>query len=578
MLSPTRRWAPVPTPSVSPELAAAAERHGVPPRVLHLLAARGCSRPEDLEAFVADPHAVLHDPALLPDAAALAERLARAREHGERVLVYGDFDADGLTALSVMVLALRHYGLAVEPYVPSRFTDGHGLSAAGVERAAADGCPVIVTVDCGSSSADEIALAARQGIDVLVTDHHHVPERWPGAAAVVNPQREDNRYPDTRLTGAGVAFKVAQLLLGGRDGGDAGWTGLADLAAIGTIADVAPLLGENRAIVRLGLDLLRDRPRPGLAALLEVAGVAPDRVDAEVVAYTIAPRLNAAGRIGEVTLASRLLMAADREEAAVLAGQLEEANRTRRDQTASALAEARAVVGDPGDAPALVLAGPWPAGLVGLVAGRLAEEHHRPAVVFSTQVEPWRGSGRSPAGALDLARAFAACGQHFVRYGGHPEAAGGDLIPGRLDPFREAFLALAAASPVERRDPDLRVDLSVPIAEVGYDLHRDLARLEPFGPGNPPPQVAVLGATVTRVRPVSNGHVQLTVSKGREVLDVIAFGRADLGARVAPGDRLDLVARIGSRHFGGYESLQLELLDAASAGRGLPSAPGVPER
>ncbi len=573
MLRPTRSWVLAKSGPLATDLAAAAARHGVSRRLLEILVARGYGRPEQLDAFLGEPLAALHDPALLPDAARLRSRLVLARERGERAMVYGDFDADGLSALAVMVLALRAFGLAVEPYVPSRSGDGHGLSELAVARAAATGCTVVVTVDCGTSSAAEIALAAGRGIDVLVTDHHHVPEQAPGAAALVNPQRVDSAYPDRQLTGAGVAFKVAQLLLDDGRAGRETWLDLADLAAIGTIADVAPLRGENRAIVRLGLARLRRDPRPGLAALLDAAGVSPARVAAEVVAFTIAPRLNAAGRVGEATLAADLLLASDATLAANLAAQLEAANRTRRDLLAAVLNEARDAVGEPGTAPAIVVAGPWPIGLIGLVAGRLADEHRRPVVVFSTVAEPLRGSARSPAGGLDLAEAFAACAEHFVRFGGHADAAGGDLRAGRIEAFRADFLALAGARPATETEPPLRLDLAVPIAEIDYALQRELARLEPVGPGNPAPHVAVLGAPVTRVRAVANGHVQLTLAKGREVLDVIAFGRADLAARVAPGDRLDIVGRLGTRTYGGFESLQLELVDAATAGTTLGVVP-----
>jgi len=582
MLRPTRAWALAAPSPISSELASAADRLGVSRRLLGVLAARGCARPEDLESFLGDPVAALHDPSLLPDAPIFRMRLERARERGDRVMVYGDFDADGLTGLAVMVLALRAWGLAVEPYVPSRFADGHGLSVGAVDRAQATGCAVVVTVDCGTSSPDEIAQAAGCGIDVLVTDHHHVPDRPPGATALVNARRPDSRYPDPRLTGAGVAFKLAQLLLeDGSSAGRARWLDLADLATIGTVADVAPLLGENRAIARLGLERLRRSARPGLAALIRVAALPPDRIDAESVAYSIAPRLNAAGRIGEVTLAARLLLATDASEADELAGQLEEANRTRRDLTAVALAEAREVVGDPGESPAVVVAGPWPVGLIGLVAGRLADAHRRPVVVFSTDTEPWRGSARAPSGGLDLARAFGSCERHFVRYGGHPEAAGCDLRPGAVDAFRADFQALAAQGPSVVAQPSLPIDLVVRVLDVDYTLFHELERLEPVGSGNPPACVAVLGATVTRVRPVSNGHVQMTVAKGREVLDVIAFGRADLAGAVRAGDRVDIVANIGSRQFGGFESLQLELMDVATAGAwtaaGAWAAVGSPE-
>ncbi len=561
---------------MSPQLADAAHSLGIPERLLHVLLTRGCDTPEALRSFLGDPVRALHDPALLPDAAAFRDRLVLARSRGERIMVYGDFDADGLTALALMVLALRAFGLEVEPYVPTRLADGHGLSIPAVERALEAGCGVIVTVDCGTSSTDEVATASERGIDVLVTDHHHVPDRAPGAAALVNPHRADASYPDSRLTGAGVAFKLAQLLLAGEPPTRDAWLDLADLAAIGTVADVAPLVGENRGIVRLGLDRIHTSPRPGIAALLAAAGLPRERLDADAISFAVAPRLNAAGRVGDVTLAARLLLATDAAEAEGPAARLEEANRTRRDLTASAVAEARDVVGDPGEAPAVVVAGEWPVGLIGLIAGRLSDTLRRPAVVFSTVVDPWRGSARAPTGTLDLAAAFAACQRHFLRFGGHPEAAGCDLLPGAFDRFRSDFISQAASAPRRPAVADLVVDVALPAADVDYGLLGELARLEPVGVGNLAPVVAVLGATVTRVRAASNGHCQMTVSKGREVLDVIAFGRGDLVASVGQGDRVDIVARLATRRFGGFESLQLELVDIATAGLWQPAA--VPER
>ena len=249
-------------------------------------------------------------------------RLTAARDRGERVMVFGDFDADGLDGLAILVIALRRYGVDVEPYVPSRLEEGHGLSVAAIETAVARGVSVIVTVDCGTSSGPEIALAGGRGIDVIVTDHHRVPADLPPAHAVVNPHRADSVYPDPRLAGSGVAFKVAQLLLGEVP------VDLADLATLGTVADVAPIVGENRAIARLGLERLRHDPRPGIAALLERARVAPASVDLDTIAFALAPRLNAAGRVGEALEAARLLLAETPEEAAIHADSLETANQT----------------------------------------------------------------------------------------------------------------------------------------------------------------------------------------------------------------------------------------------------------
>ncbi len=480
-------------------------------------------------------------------------------------MVFGDFDADGLTGLAIMTLALRRFGVTVDPYVPSRLDEGHGLSLAAVDAAVASGAAVIITVDCGTTSVAEIAAANARGIDVIVTDHHRVPAVMPDALAVVNPHRPDATYPDRRLAGSGVAFKVAQLLLADEPGGPAAALDLADLATIGSVADVAPIVGENRAIARLGLDRLRTATRPGIAALLERAHIAPAAVDLETISFAIAPRLNAAGRVGEALEAALLLLSDDPATAATHADALEAANLTRRDLMKSAVAEARAAVADDGGAPATVVRGPWSVGIVGLVAARLVEDRGRPAVVGADLGDVVRASCRSD-GSLDLGAALESCADLFIRFGGHAGAAGFELPTERWDAFRERFLALAA----ETAPPDPRVsiaiDLALPASEVDYGLYRELAGLAPCGPGNPDPLVAVLGLTVTRVRAATGGHSQLTLRRERDVLDGIAFGRSDIAEVVHEGDRLDVVARLTSRRFGGFESLQLDIRDVATSG------------
>lgn len=560
---------------------------GFSARIAALLARRGVGDDAGLRAFVGPAEEALLDPRLLPDADALEARLTAARQAGERVMVFGDFDADGLTGLAILTRALRLFGLDAEPYVPSRTDEGHGLSLRAVDAAATAGQSLIITVDTGSSSVAEVDEAARRGIDVLITDHHRVPEIAPRAVALVNPHRADGGYPDRRLTGAGVAFKVAQLMLRGVPGGAAAATRLAELAMIGTVADVAPILGENRGIARLGLDRLRTAPMPGLAALLQRAAVTPGSVDLETIGFVIAPRLNAAGRVGEALDAALLLLADDPVEAAALAERLESANLVRRDLTRSALAEAQAVLATtPGDPLATVVRGDFPVGVIGLVAGRLADERGRPAVVGTELEGVIRASCRSAAG-FDLAAALTSCADLFERFGGHPGAAGLEIRPERWDMFRDRFLALVADhAPVDADPrPELRVDLVVPSPEVDYRFLAELGRLAPTGPGNPDPLVAVEGLTVTRVRAANGGHTQLTLRKRVDVLDGIAFGREDLASSVKEGDMLDVLARVVTRRFGGYESLQLEIRDAAPAGHaaalvaaaaGLPSEDGEP--
>jgi single-stranded-DNA-specific exonuclease len=580
VVEPRFNWR-LPSPlSLPPALLEAGAAHGISARVVGLLAARGIDDPDALAAYLGPAEAGLHDPWLLPDASAFMERVRRAREAGEGILIFGDFDADGLTGLAIVVRALRRAGHDVEPYVPSRLEEGHGLSLRAVEAAAATGRRVIVTVDTGSSSGAEVELARDRGIDVLITDHHRVPAEPPRPVALVNPHRIDASYPDRRLAGSGVAFKIAQLVLEDLPGGPEAALDLAELAMIGTVADVAPILGENRAIARIGLERIRTRPLPGLAALLERARIVPGGVDLETVGFVIAPRLNAAGRVGDAADAAALLLADDPVEAATLADRLESANGTRRELTKTALAEAQAVVAAaPGDPAATVVRGSWPVGVIGLVAGRLAEERGRPAVVGTQIGETIRASCRS-AGGFDLAAMLTACGDLLDRHGGHPGAAGFELPAARWDEFRARFLELAAAGAPPAGDgrAELRVDLDLPALEIDYRLLAELARLAPTGPGNPDPLVAVRELTVTRSRAANGGHTQLTLRRRIDVLDAIAFGRPDLATSVREGDRVDVVARLVSRRFGGYESLQLEVRDvapAASAGRDPEPVPAV---
>jgi single-stranded-DNA-specific exonuclease len=592
VIEPRFRWQFPEAVTIDPALRSAAERHGLDDRVAGLLARRGLLDGAAFDAFFAAPLDALHDPALLPDAGAFLDRIRRARRDAERILVFGDFDADGLTGLAIVVTALRRFGLEAIPYVPSRLEEGHGLSRPAIDAAAVGGATIIVTVDCGSTSVAEIAEAQGRGIDVLVTDHHRVPPELPAAIAIVNPQRADSRYPERRLAGSGVAFKLAQLLLADEPDGPAAALDLADLAAIGSVADLVPILGETRAIVRLGLERLASGTRPGVVALLAVAGVAPAAIDVDTIGFALAPRINAAGRMGEALVAARLLLAEDPEEAAALAAELETANASRRDLTKQVVADARTAIigagatlwdqaagGAPGpadaltpvaaavqpDAPVTIARGPWPVGIVGLVASRLVDDLDRPAVVGADLGEVIRASCRSD-GSLDLGAALEACADLFIRHGGHAGAAGFEIAAERWPAFVERFTAIAATS--APRDPrrTVAIDLALPARDIDYALHRSLARLAPCGTGNPEPLVAVLGLTVTRSREASGGHSQLTLKRELDVLDGIAFGRPDLAVTVAEGARVDVVGRLTSRRFGGFESLQLEIRDVATSG------------
>ena len=545
----------------------AVRAHGGSSRLARVMSGRGIDR-DEVDRFFGPALESLHDPARMPDADRAVERIARARADREGVLVVGDFDADGLTGLAIMVRALRALGIDAEPHVPSRLDDGHGLSLRAVELARTTGRRLVVTVDMGSSSGAEIAAAGLAGIDVIVTDHHRVPPEPPRAVALVNPQRSDAGYPDRRLAGSGVALKLAALLLERLGGIAAELTTaeLADLAMIGTVADVAPVLGENRAIARLGLERVRNDPRPGIAALLGVAGATAAEVTLETVGFALAPRLNAAGRVGDADVAAALLLTDDPEAAAVHAAALDAANQVRRDVSRVALDEARSLVDAQGGGGggAVLVRGPWPVGIIGLVAGRLAEETGLPAVVATQVGEHLRASCRAPVG-YDLAAALQDCADLLVRHGGHRGAAGFEVEERRWDELAERLRELLAARGPRDARRSLALDLALPARSVDYELLRDLAALGPTGPGNPDPVVGVHGLTVTRIRAAAGGHAQLTLRREVDVLDGIAFGRGDLVETVREGDRVDVAARLMSRRFGGYESLQLGVIDVATA-------------
>jgi single-stranded-DNA-specific exonuclease len=576
MLAPRYRWRYPASLAPDGAYTATVTRHGGSPLLGRVLARRGVPLVE-LPTYLGPATAGLHDPGLLPDAEAVVARVARARREQERVLVVGDFDADGLTGLAILVDALRRLGLDVAGHVPDRVGDGHGLSHRAIELAGGEGRTLVVTVDTGTTSEAEVAGAAAAGIDVIVTDHHRVSSTLPPAVAIVNPHRLDSTYPDRRLAGSGVALKVAALLLERLAGfpGSTTTADYADLATIGTVADVAPVLGENRSIARLGLERLRTSPRPGLQALLLAAGQDQARLTLETIAFALAPRLNAAGRLGSADVAADLLLADDVAAAATEAAELEAANGVRREATRTALEEARAALGDgPGELPAIMIRGGWQPGIVGLVAARLSEEHGRPAVVGAEMGAAVRASARAPEG-YDLAATLTACDDLLVRHGGHRGAAGLEVRGDRWEAFVARFLGLLASWPRPAAQRDLVLDLALPARAADHRLLELLAPLAPTGPGNPDPLVAFCGLTVTRVRAAAGGHAQLTLRREVDVVDGIAFDRPDLASAVREGDVVDVAGHLASRRFGGFETLQIEILDVAPANARPVPAEGV---
>jgi single-stranded-DNA-specific exonuclease len=537
--------------------------------VATLLARRGFTTDDQLGRFLSAGVAALHPISLMTDADVALDRLERAIDRGERIAIWGDYDADGMTAVAVWVLALRAAGAEAIRYVPSRLAEGYGLSAGGLDRLALMGVSLIVTCDCGIGNVAEVEHAAGLGIDVVVTDHHLPGARLPQAVAVVDPHRSDCTYPDADLTGAGLAYKLGTALLARRGMPSAG---LAAIAAVGTMADMAPMVGESRAIVRLGLEELSDEPRAGLRALLSRAADDPARPTARDLAFGVAPRINAAGRIADAELAISLLLEEDPAVAERIADELEAVHRRRRELTATAVAAARAKVPeDGGNGPIALRNDDWAPGIVSLVAGRLTDLTARPVAVATRVGDEVRGSVRAPAD-FAVSAALDAVAELLTKRGGHAGAGGFSLVPERWDTFAAAFAALPRPYPPDpARQPEqagrIVVDLVLPAAKLGWELVDQIERLAPFGPGHAEPVLAVTGLRVGEARRVGqkDEHVILRMRRGAETFDAVAFATPEERPLPETDLDLDLVGTLERDDFGGMPRLRLRVIDYAAS-------------
>src|SRR5919198_31683 len=500
-----------------------------------------------------------HDPFGLGDMAAACEAIRGAIAAGRRICVHGDYDADGICATALAVLILRRLGADVGWHLPSRFDEGYGVQEETLSRLAADGCGLVLTVDCGITATAEVAAASEFGLEVVVTDHHRPAETLP-ACPLVGPYR-DSAYPFGDLCGTGVVFKLGQALLGE---GCEGLHGHLDLVAVATVADVVPLVDENRGLAIAGLRALASTQKPGLRELMKVARIDPAAVDAASVGFRLAPRLNAAGRLGHPEAALGLLLTEDREEAGRLAHRLDELNRDRQTVEERILREAGEEIESWPEPKrrqhAYVLAREdWHEGVIGIVASRLVERYHRPVVLIAGGEREWKGSGRS-TGAFDLHGGLAACSDHLARFGGHRAAAGLSIEPSNVDAFAASFAEHADQHLAEAElRPLTVVDALVHGSELTLDLCAELARLAPFGLGNPGVTLLVAGCELRDVAAVGDGkHLRFRVKDGsRDAGSAIAFGFGRQLDRFRQQTRYDVAFRLEENHWNGTVAPQL---------------------
>ncbi|HZT77769.1 MAG TPA: single-stranded-DNA-specific exonuclease RecJ [Vicinamibacterales bacterium] len=550
--------------------AALAAAIGIEAPVARLLCQRGISDPEAASRFLHPSLDHLHDPLRLADMGVAVERILAAIARKEKIAIHGDYDVDGITSTVILRRALELLGADVGHFIPERLKDGYGLQPAAIERLHADGVALVISVDCGIRGADAARRARELGVDLIITDHHEPDTELPPALAVINPKRHDCEYPDKYLAGVGVALKLVQALCRRADR-EKLLPGFIKVAAIGTLADVVPLVGENRVIAKLGLDMLSKGPhKVGLRSLLDICGLTGKQIDSYHISFMLAPRVNAAGRMSTPDIATRLLLAADEamaEEVRQLAMQLDGENIRRQEEEADIVAAAKKIAQtdpDIGAQSVLVVAGEgWHRGVIGIVASKLVDAFHRPAIVLSIEDGVAHGSCRSIA-KFDMLAALERCASLFIRFGGHKQAAGLALEASRIKELRAAVNAVAdeVLGP-EDLMPRLRIDADLTFRGITGGVAAGIASLAPFGAGNPRPVFAARHVEVIDgPRVLKERHLKMALKQDGRIFRAIAW-RAAERAEAITGSRsaLDVAFSLEQNQYNGETYTELTLAD-----------------
>ncbi|BAL82655.1 putative single-stranded-DNA-specific exonuclease [Selenomonas ruminantium subsp. lactilytica TAM6421] len=544
--------------AAAPEAAAFAKELGVTKSLANILWNRGICTKEAAEVFLQPEKQPFYDPLLMKDMDRAVDRIIEAIDGEEKIVVYGDYDVDGMTATTLLVHNLKALGANVGFYIPHREKEGYGFNLPALQSIAEDGAKLLVSVDCGIASVDDVAAMAGR-LDIIVTDHHLPGENLPPALAVVNPHREDCPYPDKDLAGVGVAFKLCQALWQEMHGQS--YEQDLEIVALGTVADIVPLLGENRKIVAAGLKRMRKSSFAGMRALVDVSDIRDEELNTGHVGFRLAPRLNAAGRIGSARKGVELLLTKDEAEAESLAMELDMLNSQRQtiEQEILAKAEAELKGEDVNNLPAIVVAGEnWNPGVIGIVASRLVDKYYKPTIVFSKQEDGiCKGSCRSIDG-LHMYEALKACKDHILQFGGHSQAAGLSVAESELQAFKEAFAATAEATlTADDYVPKVKVEMELAPEEITFELIDELAKLEPFGMKNPKPLFGVreIRGTAPQVIGKEGQHLRFQVGSTKAPVTALFWNRSDY-AGIINSEAIDMVYSPAVNEWQGNRSLQ----------------------
>ncbi len=536
---------------------------GFSPLLVQLMYNRGLTDPVQIEAFTKADCSLSGNPQLLPDIHQAINRIYQGLLSGEKIAVYGDFDVDGITGTAVLVQGLKALGGNITPYIPHRIREGHGLNSAALDYLKSEGMSLVITVDCGVTGISQVKRAKRQGLDIVITDHHTPLGELPDAIAVVDPKREDSNYPFNELAGVGVAFKFLEALYNGM-GKEKQIENYLDLVALGTVADMMPLLGENRYLVKQGLKVLNTNRRPGIREILALAGINSDNIGTEEISWSLAPRLNAAGRLQHALTSYKLMVTESTEEALELSTVLEEQNAERQKMTSRSLAKAKEQVQAKGIMPLLIASDPdYPPGIIGLVAGRLSEEFYRPSIVIKVGEKSSNGSCRSIP-EFNIINALNECHELMSDFGGHARAAGFTMPTKNLSKLEEK-LNLMAEEQLAGLDlrPKLDIDAEMNLSQLGGDTYQSLQSLAPFGMGNPVPTFVSRSVEVVDCQTMGNngGHLRLKLRQNNVNWEAVAFGLGECFKDMH--SHIDIVYNLRLERWRGEERLRLNIQDLA---------------
>lgn len=526
-----------------------------------ILVNKGLENKQEIDVFLNPTRKDFHDPYLMPDMEIAVKRIMQAIDNKEKVIIYGDYDVDGITSITVLKKFLADRGLEVDSYIPNRLDEGYGLNKAAIDKIVAEGYQLMITVDCGISGIEEIDYANSLGLETIVTDHHEPADVLPNALAVVDAKRKDNKYPNNQLAGVGVVFKLIQAISQVNNLEEKEYLKYLDIVCVGTISDIVPLVNENRVIAKLGLKLVEVTKNVGLRALLTSIGY--KRIDSSAISFGIAPRINACGRMGHEQEALKLFLTDNIVEATEITKKLNEYNKERQDIEKRIFNEVLAKIEkSEKDKPCIVLADEnWHHGVIGIVSSKVTEMYYKPSILICFEDGEGKGSGRSIPG-FDLHDALSKCDKHIDRFGGHSMAIGISVSKDNYNSFKEEFEEFVGNTNINELIPVIKVDEEVTSKDISVNIVKELSMLEPFGEANKMPIFMYKNLKISSIRALSDGkHLKLSLKDEGAIIDAIGFNMGYLVDDFLLGDKVDVLGNLEINSFNGRESVQINLKD-----------------